>query len=73
MLFKRLSEKAIGEFLPASWWARDMIIFHVNVFNIQTINKEREYNQKRNIENRITGPVCKKVKHTHFNLFHAVR
>ena len=42
-----------------------MIIFHVNVFDIQTINKERNYNQKENIEHRITGPVCQQVKQTH--------
>ena len=69
MLFKQLSEKAIGEFLPVSWWARDMIIFHVNVFDIQTINKERDCNQKENKENRITSPVCQKVKQTHFTCF----
>ena len=68
LLTNRLSEKIIGEFLPVSWWARDMIIFHVNVFDIQTINKERNCNQKETIEHRIAGPVCHKVKQTHFNL-----
>ena len=43
-----------------------MIIFHVNVFDIQTINKERQCNQKENKENRMTGPVCQKVKQAHF-------
>ena len=50
-----------------------MIIFQVNVFDIQTINKERDCYHKENIAHRITGPVCKNVKQTHFYLFHAVR
>ena len=49
-----------------------MIIFHVNVFDIQTINKERNYNQKENIEHRITGPVCQEVKQTHFKAIRRV-
>ena len=47
LLTNRQRENVIGEVLPVSWWARDVIIFHVNVFNIQTITKERDRNQKK--------------------------
>ncbi len=52
--------------LPVSRWSRYVVIFQMNVFNIQAVTKKGKEKQKQQQHERLSSPAQNYLKNCHF-------